>query len=157
MSKPAHQDAISLLEADHREAEDLFAQYEKAKDAEKTEEKFEIARKVCAALLIHMQVEETIFYPAARAALDEEGDDLLNEAEVEHNGAKDLIKQLGETKPDDPMFDAKVKVLSEQIEHHVDEEENELFPKLKKTDLDLDSLGDEMAQAKEDLKEQLGA
>jgi len=156
MTEVATQDAISLLKADHREAEDLFAQYERAKEADKTEEKYEIARKVCAALLIHMQVEESIFYPAARAALDEEGDDLLNEAEVEHNGAKDLIKQLGETQADDPMFDAKVKVLSEQIEHHVEEEETELFPKLKKTSLDLDDLGKKMAVAKEDLQERLG-
>ncbi|MFZ6654062.1 hemerythrin domain-containing protein [Undibacterium sp. TJN19] len=155
MSEVTTQNALDLLIADHREAEELFEQYEKAKDAEKTKEKYEIARKVCAALLIHMQVEETIFYPAARAALEDE--DLLNEAEVEHNGAKDLIKQLGETEADDPMFDAKVKVLSEQIEHHVEEEENELFPKLKKTDLDLDSLGEEMATAKEELKERLGA
>ncbi len=148
------QDAVSLLKADHREAEDLFKKYETAKDAGKTAEKHEIARKVCAALLIHMEIEENIFYPAARGATGD--DDKLNEAEVEHSGAKELIMQLGDLKPEDPMFDARVKVLSEQIEHHVDEEENELFPEVEDSDLDLDDLGEQMADAKAALQEQHG-
>ncbi|MFZ6871364.1 hemerythrin domain-containing protein [Undibacterium sp. Di27W] len=100
--------------------------------------------------------QEAINYSAAGAALNEKDDDLLDEVEVEHNGAKDIIKQLGDTKPDDPMFDAKIKVFSEQIRYHVDEEENALFPKINETDLNPDVLGDEMTQPKEDLKERLG-
>jgi hemerythrin superfamily protein len=138
--------AIALLKSDHREAEDLFEQYDKLKEAGKTQEKLAVAKKVCSALLIHMEIEEKIFYPGVRGPVHD--DDLMNEAVVEHAGAKDLIKQLGLLKPDDPMFDAKIKVLSEQIEHHVDEEEKEMFPKAQKSDADLDRLGEALLTAK---------
>jgi hemerythrin superfamily protein len=147
-------DAIALLKSDHREAEDLFEQYEKLKDADKTEEKFAIAKKVCGALLIHMEIEEKIFYPKVRGPVHD--DDLMNEAVVEHSGAKDLIEQLGLLKPDDPMFDAKIKVLSEQIEHHVEEEEKEMFPKAEKSGADLEQLGEELFAAKNQLLAQHG-
>ena len=147
-------DAISLLTADHREAKQLFEQYEKIKDNSSPEEKLTIAKEVCGALLIHMAIEESIFYPKVKAGIDD--DDLMNEAEVEHNGAKDLIIQLGELKPDDPMFDAKIKVLSEQIDHHVKEEETEMFPEVRQSKLDLDALGEELFAAKNKLRVEHG-
>ncbi|RXZ36562.1 hemerythrin domain-containing protein [Oxalobacteraceae bacterium CAVE-383] len=154
MTTTVTQDAIALLKADHREAEDLFAQYEKLKDTDKTQEKFEIAKKVCGALLIHMEIEEKLFYPRVRGAVHD--DDLVNEAVVEHAGAKELIEQLGALKPDDPMFDAKIKVLSEQIEHHVEEEEKEMFPKAETSGLNLDQLGEELFTAKNKLRVEHG-
>lgn len=154
MLTTATQDAIALLKADHREAEDLFEQYDKLKEAGKTQEKLAVAKKVCGALLIHMEIEEKIFYPKVRGQAHE--DDLVNEAVVEHSGAKDLIKQLGVLKPDDPMFDAKIKVLSEQIEHHVGEEEKEMFPKAAQSGLDMDKLGEELAKAKSKLQAEHG-
>ena len=154
MFTTATQDAIALLKADHREAEDLFEQYDKLKEAGKTQEKLAVAKQVCGALLIHMEIEEKIFYPKVRGQAHE--DDLVNEAVVEHAGAKDLIKQLGLLKPDDPMFDAKIKVLSEQIEHHVGEEEKDMFPKAEKSGLDMEKLGEELFTAKNRLRTQHG-
>jgi hemerythrin superfamily protein len=151
---PSKVDALTLLKKDHREVETLFKEFEKAKDADDQEKKFEVATKVAAALLIHMQIEEEIFYPAALEATGDE--DLLTEARVEHDSAKELIAHLGKLDPSDPEFDANVKVLSEQIEHHVDEEENSLFPELRKTSLDLKALGQEMADAKLKLHEEHG-
>jgi hypothetical protein len=142
-------DAIALLKADHREAESLFKEYEQLKEAGKTQEKFAVATKVCDALLIHMEIEEKLFYPQVRGQIDE--DDMMNEALVEHAGAKDLIKQLGSMKPDDPMFDAKVKVLSDQIEHHVKEEEKEMFPEAKKSNINLKELGEKLLESKNKL------
>ena len=113
-----------------------------------------LAATICAELTIHTQVEEEIFYPAARDILDEE--DLIDEAIVEHASAKDLIAQLVDMSPDDDLYDAKVKVLSELIEHHVEEEEEEMFPKLKKAKLDTASLGPKMAARKLQLVEELG-
>jgi hemerythrin superfamily protein len=150
MTTTVTQDAIALLKADHREAEDLFEQYDKLKEAGKTQEKLAIAKKVCGALLIHMEIEEKIFYPRVRGPVHD--DDLMNEAVVEHSGAKDLITQLGALKPDDPMFDAKIKVLSEQIEHHVGEEEKEMFPKAEKSGVDLEKLGEDLFAAKNKLR-----
>jgi hemerythrin superfamily protein len=133
-------DAIELLKSDHREAEDLFEQYEKLKDADKTQEKLAIAKKVCGALLIHMEIEEKLFYPRVREATKDD----------------DLIKQLGTMKPEDPMFDAKIKVLSEEIGHHVEEEEKEMFPKTQKTDIDLEALGNTLFEAKNKLRVEHG-
>jgi hemerythrin superfamily protein len=144
------QNAIALLKSDHREAEDLFEKYDKLKDADKTQEKFAVAKEVCSALLIHMEIEEKIFYPGVRGPVDD--DDLMNEAVVEHAGAKELIEQLGLLKPDDPMFDAKIKVLSEQIQHHVDEEEKEMFPKAEKSGVDLEQLGEKLFTAKNEMR-----
>lgn len=147
-------DAIELLVSEHREAKDLFKKYEQAKEKGDTTEKYDIAKQVCGALLIHMQIEESIFYPAVRKELDEE--EMMNEAIVEHSGAKDLIRQLGEMKPEDPMFDAKVKVLSEQIDHHVEEEEDEMFPESRKSDADMLALGEQLLAAKNKLRTQHG-
>ncbi len=143
------QDAIRLLKADHDEVEALFAQYEKQK--KKNGDNSDLLQKICAALTVHAQIEEEIFYPAARDALDENGDELLDEAEVEHSSIKSLVEQLEAMVPGDELCDAKVKVLSEYVKHHVKEEEGEIFPKVKKTDLDLGARGMELAERKAEL------
>jgi hemerythrin superfamily protein len=146
----AGQDAIALLTADHREVSEMFEQFEQLGDRATTS-KEKLKDKICKALIAHTTIEEEIFYPAVRAANVEEGEDMVDEAVVEHASAKDLIKQLQEMQPDDDLYDAKVKVLSEQIEHHVKEEEKEMFPKAKKAGLDLLALGQEMALRKQEL------
>lgn len=145
--KAKTQDAIALLTSDHREVKDLFEQYEKLGDKAATKKK-NIADEICTALTLHAMVEEEIFYPAVREAA-KNADDLMDEAEVEHASAKDLIAQIQEMDPEDDLYDAKVKVLGEQIEHHVKEEEKEMFPKAKKVGLDLAALADEMLRRKE--------
>jgi hemerythrin superfamily protein len=146
----AGQDAIALLTADHREVAEMFEQFEQLGDRATTS-KEKLKDKICKALIAHTTIEEEIFYPAVRAANVEEGEDMVDEAIVEHAAAKDLIKQLQEMQPDDDLYDAKVKVLSEQIEHHVKEEEKEMFPKARKAGLDLLALGQEMALRKQEL------
>lgn len=148
-------DAIELLKADHRKVEKLFKEYDQLVEAEGSyNEKEALAATICAELTMHAQVEEEIFYPAARDILDEE--DLVDEAVVEHASAKDLIAQLADMSPDDDLYDAKVKVLGELIEHHVEEEEDEMFPKLKKAKLDTAALGPQMADRKLELTDELG-
>jgi hemerythrin superfamily protein len=147
-SRSAKTDAISLLKADHRQVEDWFEQFEKARlDSRKTE----LAAKICLALQVHTQIEEEIFYPAFIEATEEE--DLHHEAIVEHAGAKDLIEQIEASGPEDDFFDAKVKVLSEMIKHHVKEEEQPggMFAKAKQSDMDLKALGEQMAARKSEL------
>lgn len=146
-SKP--HDAIAMLSADHREVEQLFKQYEGLGDRAWASKK-KIADRICTALILHMTLEEEIFYPAMRAASKDAGD-MVDEAVVEHASAKDLIAQIQEMDPEDELYDAKIKVLSEQIEHHVQEEEKEMFPKAKKAGLDLAALGAEMALRKDEL------
>ena len=146
MPKKKAADAIALLKADHRKVEGLFAQFEKAKDSRR---KRELANEICLELRVHAQIEEDVFYPGCR----EEGvdKDLMNEAYVEHDGAKVLIGELEKTSPDDQYFDAKVKVLSEQIKHHVKEEEKKqgnMFAKARKAGVDLKALGERMAAEK---------
>jgi iron-sulfur cluster repair protein YtfE (RIC family) len=140
-------DAIALLKADHRKVEGLFAKYEEAKanDARKQQIFQQIARE----LKIHMQLEEEIFYPQSREFVEEQ--DTVNEAEVEHAGAKDLIAQLEGMAPSDEMYDAKVTVLQEQIEHHVEEEEEEYFPEVKKNGMDTKAVGEEIMAKKQEL------
>lgn len=147
-------DAIALLTAEHRKVKALFEQYEHQKDSATPEQKYEIARKVCGDLLIHMAIEEGVFYPAVRKGIDDE--EIINEAQVEHDGAKKLIVELGELKPDDPMFDAKLTVLSEQIDHHVEEEEKDMFPKVLASKMDIDALGRELFEAEQDMRRRLG-
>jgi hemerythrin-like domain-containing protein len=141
-------DAISLLKQDHEEVSALFKKFESAQSG-----KGAIAAEVCKLLTVHAQIEEEIFYPAAREALEDtqEGDDLLDEAQVEHASAKDLIAQIEDSEEGEDLFEAKVTVLGEYIQHHVKEEENELFPKVSKTDLDLDELGQELESRKSEL------
>ena len=142
-------DAISMLTSDHREVKEMLKQYEELGDRAKSKKKI-LADEICTALTLHAMVEEEIFYPALRAASKEAGD-LLDEAEVEHASAKELIAQIQEMDPDDALYDAKVKVLGEQIEHHVKEEEKEMFPVAKKAGLDLAALADEMLSRKEEI------
>lgn len=140
------QDAIALLKADHREVKAMFTEFEKT---EGDEEKQALAGRICAALKVHAQIEEEIFYPAAYDALEE--DDLLDEAEVEHASAKDLIAQIEASSPAEPLYDAKVKVLGEYIDHHVQEEEKELFPECRDSEMDLKALGEQLKARKEEL------
>jgi hemerythrin superfamily protein len=145
-------DAIALLKQDHREVKTLFGEYERARaDTKKTE----LARDICLALTVHAQIEEDIFYPAVRKATGD--DDLLDEAAVEHAAAKQLIAEIEAMSVDEELYDAKVKVLSEQIDHHVEEEEEKLFPEVQKTNLDLAALGEELATRKAELMAELGA
>lgn len=152
-SNDSPQDAVALLKSDHRQVEDLFERFEAADDSELSA----IAERVCQLLTIHAQIEEELLYPAAKDAFeDEEEIDLVNEAAVEHATAKDLIAKIEAMTADDEAFKATVKVLSEYIKHHVKEEEKEMFPKLKQTQLDLRELGGQLAERKFDLMEEMG-
>jgi hemerythrin superfamily protein len=142
------QNALSLLKADHDLVQDLFDKFEKART---DKQKAGLADQICAELTVHAQIEEEIFYPAVREAIEDE--DLMDEAEVEHAGAKDLIAQIEESAPGEDQFDAKVKVLGEYIKHHVKEEQSEMFPKVRKADLDLNELGAAMSARKAELQE----
>ncbi|MDN3923276.1 hemerythrin domain-containing protein [Roseateles violae] len=152
---PAGDDAITLLKGDHKEVKAMFKSYQKLVDDEADgDEKQSLAEQICAALSAHASVEEEIFYPAAREVLGDDAD-LVDEADVEHGSAKDLIAQIQAASPEDDHYDAKVKVLGEYIDHHVKEEEGEMFPRVAKSDLDLDSLGEEMAARKDELLAEL--
>ena len=142
-------DAIALLTADHKDVAAKFKQYEGLGDRAFAAKK-KLADEICLALLEHATAEEEIFYPAVRDAVAK-SDDMVDEAVVEHAGAKDLIAQIQGMSPEEELYDAKVKVLSEQIEHHVKEEEEEMFPKVRKTSLDLVAIGEELAARKEQL------
>ena len=142
--------AIELLESDHRKVEALFKQYEEEKDGDE-DTKRPIAEQICAELSVHAQVEEEIFYPWLRENLSEEDMELLEEAIVEHSTAKDLIAQLEGAGEIDETYDAKVKVLSEYIKHHVKEEEGEIFPKVSDMKEELDEVGQQMAARKSEL------
>jgi hemerythrin superfamily protein len=144
-------DAIKLLTEDHKEVKKLFDDYKKLCEAEApAEERQALANQICSMLTVHAALEEELFYPLAREALADEAD-LIDEATVEHSTAKDLIAQIESSTPDEPLYDAKVTVLGEYIQHHVKEEEGEIFPKIKKTELDLAVLGTEMAERKQAL------
>jgi hemerythrin superfamily protein len=148
MATDTKQDAIALLKADHRKVEELFEQFEGATGDEKKEK---IAMQICLELTVHAQIEEEIFYPACEGKVEE---DLLKEAYVEHDGAKVLIAEIEAGGPDDEYYDAKVKVLSEQIEHHVEEEEKRmegLFAQARKAGLDMDALGEQLRARKAEL------
>ena len=151
------QDALAKLKSDHGAVKEMFDQYEKTKDTMSSEGKSALVDKIIGELVVHTQIEEEIFYPAVRAIGDEDLDELLDEAEVEHGGAKELIAQLEDESPDEPLYDAKVTVLGEYIKHHAGEEEDEMFPKVRKAkELDLDELGDQMRERADLLKSELG-
>ena len=144
--------ATELLKQDHDEVDSMFKQYEDLKDDGDAAAKESLVEKICDALTVHAQIEEEIFYPAARRALHEaEGKELLDEAAVEHQTLKDLVGRLESAPTDDPLYDAGVKVLSEYVKHHVREEENELFPKVKSSGLDLADLGSKLEARKSQL------
>ena len=142
------QDAIALLKADHRKVEELFERFESARG---DDGKQKVARDICLELTVHAQIEEEIFYPACEGKIEQ---DLLEEAYVEHDGAKVLIAEIEAGSPSDEYYDAKVKVLSEQIEHHVGEEEKRMegmFSQARNAGLDMDALGDQLRARKEEL------
>lgn len=143
-------DAISLLMDDHKKVKKLFSEFKKSKDHASDDEKLELVNEICNELTIHAQVEEEIFYPAVRNAIDD--DDLMDEADEEHESAKSLIAQLESMEPADDHYDAKVTVLGEYIDHHVKEEHEEMFPKAKKAKLDLVELGNQILQRKQELQ-----
>jgi len=147
-------DALDMLMEDHEQVSEMFEEYESVKDDEDEGDKVERVQEICLELTIHATIEEEIFYPAARQALGDDGKDLLDEAEVEHASVKDLIVQLSEAQPGDELYDAKVKVLGEYVKHHVAEEEGELFPKLRDADFDSEGIGQQLAQRKEELREE---
>jgi hemerythrin-like domain-containing protein len=152
-SSDSPRDAIALLKQDHKTVSSLFEEFEKADE----EEQSAIAQRVCQLLTVHAMIEEELLYPAAKEAFeDEEDEDLVNEAEVEHGSAKDLIAKIEGMTSDDEHFKATVSVLGEYIKHHVKEEENQLFPQLRKTELDLKELGARLAERKFALMEQMG-
>ena len=149
--KRSSQDAISLLKADHRQVEEWFSEFESARSATK---KQQLATSICDALTVHTTIEEEIFYPAFLQATEDK--DIHHEAVVEHEGAKQLIAQIQGMSPDDDYFDAKVTVLSEMIKHHVKEEEKPggMFAEAKKSEMDLDALGEELLARKRELQSQ---
>ena len=150
-SQPPHHDALQLLMAEHRDVKAMFQAYRKlAVAAGRGDERMLLASQICVALSVHTQMEEEILYPAARTVLTKD-EDIVDEAYVEHAGAKSLIAQIKTMTSDQPLFDAKVRVLGEYIDHHVKEEETEFFPKLRKTALDLDTMGDQLAARKKQL------
>ncbi len=143
-AKPA--DAIKFLKADHKEVKNWFKDYAKLDD---DGDKQALADNICLALTVHTRIEEEIYYPAVRGAIDDAH--LLDEAEVEHASAKALIAEIQTMKAGDRLFDAKVTVLGEYVAHHVEEEETEMFPESRGSDLDLKALGAQLANRKEEL------
>jgi hemerythrin HHE cation binding domain-containing protein len=154
-AKTNAQDAIALLTDDHKTVQKLFKDYDKLVQNDGDEaEKAALAKQICTELVIHAQIEEEIFYPAVREAIEET--DLLDEAEVEHASAKDLIAQLSTMAPGDELYDAKVTVLGEYVNHHISEEQDEMFPQAKKAELDTASLGAELLERKQELQAEIG-
>ena len=150
-SQATSTDIVQLLTAEHREVEAMFQHYHQLAEAGgKGNERMLLASQICVALTLHAQVEEEILYPAARTALASD-DDLVDEAYVEHASAKSLVAQLKTMTSDQPLFDARVKVLGEYIDHHVQEEESRFFPKLRKTGLDLEAMGERIIERKKQL------
>lgn len=148
--RSAGTDAVSLLKQDHRQVAELIDQVEDAED----EELQTIAERICQLLTVHAQIEEEILYPAAREAIEES--DLVAEALVEHQSAKDLIAKIEGMSSDDEEYKATVTVLGEYVKHHVKEEEGEMFPQLKKSELDLQELGEQLSARKMELMQELG-
>ena len=143
------QDAIAILKADHRQVEQWFEEFEKARVPGRKET---LARQICRALQVHTRIEEEIFYPAFLEATEDK--DIHHEAEVEHEGAKKLIAEIESSGPDDEYFDARISVLSEMIKHHVREEEKSdgMFGTARKSDMDLRELGERLAARKKELE-----
>lgn len=154
--KGSEDDALHVLAEDHKKVIELFDEFARMKEEEDTDDEAKqmLVEAACAELTIHAQVEEEVFYPAARDAIDDM--DLLDEAEVEHALAKQLVTELAAMEPDDDLYDAKFTVLGEYVKHHIDEEEKQLFPKLKKAGVDLKELGREISERKLELRDELG-
>jgi hemerythrin superfamily protein len=151
MAETKTPDAIALLKADHREVEEMFKKFNVASGDGRKEK---LAREICRAITVHAMIEEEIFYPACEGKVEE---DLLKESYVEHDAAKVMIAEIQAGEPSDDFYDAKMKVLCEEIEHHVEEEEKRmegLFAQARKAGLDMDALGDQLAMRKQELMQQ---
>ena len=153
-STTTSQDAFSLLTADHKLVKSLFKEFDALKDEGDDDQKAALVENICNELKLHAQIEEELFYPAVREAI--EADDLMDEADVEHASAKQLIAQLEQLQVGADHYDATVTVLGEYVDHHVKEEEGDMFAKARKADIDSAALGEEMAARKAELKEELG-
>lgn len=151
MATTKQKDACDFLDADHKAVKKMFAEYEELAEARGNpkEKKGQLAEKICRELTVHAQLEEEIFYPAVRKAIKEEL--MMQEATVEHASAKDLIAQIRELSPGDALYDAKVIVLGEYIDHHVKEERNEMFPKARASRIDLVKMREALQARKEEL------
>jgi hemerythrin superfamily protein len=150
----ASRNVFDVLEEDHREVEEWFDEYDELKDGDE-DRKAELAEKICLALKVHAQIEEEIFYPRAREATKD--DDLIDEAIVEHATVKNLIAEIEEMDVGEEFFDAKVRVLGEMVKRHIREEQEELFPELQSAKIDLDVVGKELAERKEELMSEMSA
>lgn len=155
-AKHTSSDAIELLMDDHKKVKKMFKDFEKLVSSENPNkrDKALLAKSICSELKVHTTIEEEIFYPAAREAID--ATDIMDEADVEHNSAKLLISQIESCEPSDDHYDAMVTVLGEYVNHHVEEEEKEMFPLIKKSKLDTVALGERMQQRKQQLTRQVG-
>ena len=155
-ARTSSEDALHLLAEDHKKVIEMFEDFEEMKEENSEDEEALqlLVETACAELTIHAQVEEEVFYPAAREAIDDM--DLLDEAEVEHASARQLISELAAMQPGDDLYAAKFTVLGEYVKHHIQEEEKELFPKLKKAHIDLVELGEEIRERKLELQDELG-
>lgn len=154
MSMTSVEDAIDLLTADHRKVQALLRDYARIKESGSNAQKSDLATTICVEITVHSMLEEEIFYPAVRRAIGQ--DELMDEALVEHAGAKDLIDQLQDMEPSDDLYDAKVMVLGEEMRHHIAAEEKQMFPKVKKSQLDTTWLGVQMQERRQVLMEEIG-
>ncbi|MGQ0526111.1 MAG: hemerythrin domain-containing protein [Betaproteobacteria bacterium] len=150
--KSTKTDALAMLKADHDKVKKMFKEFETL-DSDETEEKAQLVKQACAELKIHTQLENEIVYPALREAIED--DDLMDEALVEHEAAEELISQLEQMQPGDEMYDAKFTVLGEYVNHHIAEEQKEMFPAAKKAKIDLAALGEQMLARKQELMKEL--
>jgi hemerythrin-like domain-containing protein len=150
----AARSAFDVLEEDHREVEEWFDEYDELKGSDE-DRKADLAEKICLALKVHAQMEEEIFYPQAREASQD--NDLIDEALVEHSTVKNLIAEIEAMEVGEELYDAKIRVLGEMVKQHIKEEEEELFPELQSTKMDLDAVGEELAERKEELMAEMSA
>ncbi len=149
-------DALELLKADHEKVKSLFREFESLKgNDDEDERKSELVDEICYELTVHSMLEEEIFYPVVRSAIDD--DDMMDEADVEHAGARELISQLEVMYPGDDHFDATVTVLGEEIAHHIDKEESDMFEAARLAGIDLEDLGEQLSARKEELDEDLSS
>jgi hemerythrin-like domain-containing protein len=146
----AKTDALTMLKSDHEDVAELLERYETRKSGLKGADKQGLALEICQKLAVHATIEEEIFYPAVAAEI-EDSEGLVEEAKVEHESLKHLIGQIEDGSPGSDEFDAQVKVLGEYVKHHVKEEQNEMFPKVRKADIDLTALGEKMMTRKDEL------
>ena len=144
-------DAITLLKQDHEAVRQMFEEFEKADE----DRKFELAAEICQALTVHATIEEEIFYPQVREAI--EAEDMMLEAEIEHDTVKNLIERVQEGEVDETQLSAMIKVMNEYVNHHVNEEQRRMFPRVKRADIDLEALGKELLERKTELEAELQA